>query len=301
MSPLPALHELVQPGEPRSRSGVTICPLFPRRSPRAQYLTLDEALGRGFGAREVSADGAVSELLVANPLDTDVLLYDGEELAGAKQDRILNVSLLVAAGSELRVPVSCVERGRWHSTGRRFRAAPHAAAPELRRRKSRGLAADPQARGTVQAEVWAAVDAQHARLETASPTAAQAASYEQRGADLAKLGEAFPLEPGQAGAVVAIGPDELCLDYVSRPEAFARLYGKLLRGYLLDAIGRPLEDEPGRVRIEVFLDAIDSAHVTARPSEGLGEDRRLEGAGVVGSGLALGDELIQLSAFSAPS
>jgi hypothetical protein len=293
------LGELVQLGEPRSRRGVTICPLYPRRRPRASYLTLDEGLARGLGIREVSAVGAVAELLVTNPLDTSVLLYDGEELAGAKQDRILNVSVLVAARSELAIPVSCVERGRWRSTSPRFRAAPHAAAPDLRRRKSRGLAADPLARGAVQREVWAAVDAQHDRLRTESPTDAQAASYEQRGTDLAELGEAFPLEAGQAGAIVAIGRDGLCLDYVSRPEAFARLYEKLLRGYLLDAIDRPLRDEAGRTRIDVFLDAVASARVSSRPSEGLGEDRRLDGAGVFGCGLSLADELIQLSAFSA--
>jgi len=293
------LSDLVQLGEPRAHGGITVCPLFPRHAPRFPYVTLDGALARGLTVREVTERGSVPELLVVNPLDTNVLLYDGEELVGAKQNRILNVSVLVSARSEQRIPVSCVERGRWGYRSRGFRAAPHAASPELRRRKSRGLAADPLARGAVQGEVWAVVAAQHSRLGTASPTDAYSAIYEQRGADLAELSRAFPLEPGQAGAVVALGPDELCLDYVSRPEAFARLYGKLLRGYLLDAIDRPLRDEAGRTRIEVFLDAVAAAPVTSRPSEALGDDRRFEGAGVLGSGLALGDELIQLNAFTA--
>lgn len=34
-------------------------------------------------------------LAVENPLDENVLLYDGEELVGAKQNRILNVTVLV--------------------------------------------------------------------------------------------------------------------------------------------------------------------------------------------------------------
>ena len=45
------------------------------------------------------------------PLDSRVLLYDGEELVGAKQNRILNVSVLVEAKSTLRIPVSRVEQG----------------------------------------------------------------------------------------------------------------------------------------------------------------------------------------------
>ena len=39
------------------------------------------------------------ELVVENPLAERVLLYDGEELLGAKQNRILDVSVLVAAKS----------------------------------------------------------------------------------------------------------------------------------------------------------------------------------------------------------
>ena len=40
------------------------------------------------------------ELLAHNPLDPSVLLYYGEELIGAKQNRILNVTVLVTAASE---------------------------------------------------------------------------------------------------------------------------------------------------------------------------------------------------------
>ena len=37
----------------------------------------------------------------------------GEQLAGGKQNRVLNASILVPAKSELPIPVTCVERGRW--------------------------------------------------------------------------------------------------------------------------------------------------------------------------------------------
>jgi hypothetical protein len=57
--------------------------------------------------------GAVSTLFVANPLDVNVLLYEGEELVGAKENRILDRPILVAAQSKTPVPVTCVERGRW--------------------------------------------------------------------------------------------------------------------------------------------------------------------------------------------
>jgi hypothetical protein len=108
---------------------------------------------------------------------------------------------------------------------------------------------------------------------------------------------ALPLAPGQTGALLALG-DRLCLDYASRPEAFARLYPKLLDGYLLDAIER-LDGEPGtEARVASFIAAAAAAPSKREPSVGLGQDLRLAGPGVVGSGLTLDDELRQLSVFS---
>ncbi len=115
--------------------------------------------------------------------------------------------------------------------------------------------------------------------------------------DLSALRRAFPLQPGQSGAVFALG-SRISLDFVSRPEAFARLYPKLLDGYLLDALER-LDGEPAQAEaLESFLAEAESAPRSRGPSAGLGEDLRLRGKSVVGSGLELEGELLQLCAFS---
>src|SRR3954449_7887870 len=100
----------IQLGEPVEHRGVVIAPLFPRADPHAEYLTLEQAVPLGFHVTEIDAAGSVPELLARNPLDSNVLLYDGEELVGAKQNRILNLTVLVPARSETKIPVSCVER-----------------------------------------------------------------------------------------------------------------------------------------------------------------------------------------------
>jgi ARG and Rhodanese-Phosphatase-superfamily-associated Protein domain len=124
---------------------------------------------------------------------------------------------------------------------------------------------------------------------------------EARGVDKRVLAFVVPPEPAQrlglqlqSGALLALG-DRLCLDYVSRPEAFARLYPKLLEGYLLDALevvdGRQSRD------LDAFLAPIAEGALARRTSAGLGEDVRLRGDGVVASGLELDGELVQLCAF----
>jgi ARG/rhodanese/phosphatase superfamily protein len=298
MSTTIPLRELAQLGEPVARRGIVIAPLFPRRDPVAEYLGLDEALERGLTIEEASAAGSVPELSVVNPLKERVLLYDGEELVGAKQNRILNVSVLVDAKTTLPIPVSCVEEGRWRTTSRAFAAAPHAANPELRRRKAASLESAPLARGIAQGEVWDAVREKAARMSVDSETLANSDTFRAHRPRIEELEAAFPLQPGQCGAVLALG-DELCLDWVSRPDTFERLWPKLRAGYLLDALERLDAKPASSLRIAAFLGALEGATATRRASAGLGEDLRLRAEGVVGSALELEGEPLQLSAFSA--
>ena len=160
-----------QVGEPVDHRGVVLAPLFSLRDPVARYVTLDEALARGLEITEIGPEGAVTELAVSNPLDEAVLLYDGEELAGAKQNRILDVSVLAAPRSKLVVSVSCVERGRWRAVSRTFSSAGHVAHIELRRSKARALGIEPLARGGAQRAVWDSVDRRLEALEVTRPHA----------------------------------------------------------------------------------------------------------------------------------
>ena len=161
--------------------------------------------------------------------------------------------------------------------------------------KAESLGRRPLARGTAQGEVWDAVREQAARLRVETPTRANADVFRAHRASLVELEAAFPLQPGQCGAVLAVG-DALCLDAVSRPDAFARLYPKLRAGYLLDALER-LDARAADDAVERFVAQIDAARVGRGPSAGRGTDLRLTGEAVIGSGLELDGELLQMSAF----
>ena len=85
--------------------GMTVFPLFSDQLRDKDYLTLDEALEQG-QARviEVSEEGEVPNLLFENLGSRKVLLVDGDELVGAKQNRIVNLSILVGGAYENRDP-----------------------------------------------------------------------------------------------------------------------------------------------------------------------------------------------------
>jgi len=287
----------VQIGDAVEHRGIVIAPLFPRRDPVAAYIALNEALPRGLRIREVDEAGTVPELVVENPLAKRVLLYDGEELVGAKQNRILNVSVLVDAKSTLKIPVSCVEQGRWSRASEHFAAGGHISHHELRRRKAEAQAARPLARGIAQSEVWDAVHQKAMLMSVDSPTGASSDIYRAYRRDLRALEDAFPAQPGQCGAILGLG-DDMCVDMVSRPDAFARIWPKLRAGYLLDALQR-LDKKPTPFAVlPTFLSCVAAAEQSRQPSAGLGDDLRLRSELVIGSGLELESELIQLSAFT---
>jgi hypothetical protein len=125
-------------GVPLSKGSLHLFPLEGGRCSEENVTLLEEALSAGtFRVEELSESGSVPQVSVVNGGAQPVLILEGDELIGAKQNRVLNSSVLVAADSELVLPVSCVERGRWSYRSRAFStgdASPH---PSLRNLKSR--------------------------------------------------------------------------------------------------------------------------------------------------------------------
>jgi hypothetical protein len=275
-------------GDPAAFGGLALVPLLAGVDPRLDYIGLDEAVATGLVVTEVDEAGSVSSLFISNPLAVNVLFFEGEELVGAKQNRILDRTILVQPNSKTPVPVSCVERGRWSYRSERFAPAPRAAYPDLRRAKREGGG---------QAEVWSNVAAKSSRLDAWSPTDASEEMYLKRGASLEEYVAKLPRRDGQCGSIVCVAGRVVCLDFVGRSDVYAGLYSKLLRGYALDAIERPVDAPLPKEFIARLLGRIKRARRTAMPVVGLGQERQLESQRLVGSELLVGDELVALSVF----
>ena len=290
------LADTLRVGAPDVRGPLAVFPVY-GPAPRLEY-------GRGTAVVKELAEGAsVNDLLVVNPGPLGVLLYEGEEVLGAQQNRTFDVSVLVPAGAAVRVPVSCVEGGRWDGSrhDEPFRAAPQAAYPALRAMKQRAAAervAAGEAPRALQHAVWEEVAAKSARMGTPSPTAAMHdifAGSHDRLADLQ-----VPLHEGQTGALVAIGGRFTVLDCVSRPDVFADLLPPLARGYALDALEGAKAAAPSVEDASAFLGDVVTSRLSHHDGIGAGRDVRFSSRGVRGSGLVAGEEeLVALTAFAA--
>jgi hypothetical protein len=240
---------------------------------------------------------------VTNPTTLPVLLFEGEEVLGAQQNRTFDVSALVPAQSTLRVPVSCVEAGRWDGRRHRedFAPAPQAAYPTLRRLKNEAVHAA-MARGAEaradQGAVWNEVDHKLDALSASAPTRALHDGYEARRPELRELTSACTLKPAQTGMLVAIGGRFSVLDRVSQPSVLASLFEPLLQGYALDALVGADAAPPSVEDAEAFVGTVAASPTLERDGIGLGRDLRLNSGGLTGAGVVVGDELAQLSVFA---
>lgn len=300
------LSEHLRVGEPMSTGPLTVVPLFGPEA-RCEYLSFAESRAQGVRIGELEAGASVRDLVIENPSPSNVLLFEGEEVLGAQQNRTFDVSVLVGAGQKLRVPVSCVEAGRWDGSrhGESFEPAPQTANPRLRREKAeqarRQVMAGAEARAD-QSAVWSSVSAMGADYGAHSPTGAMHDVYESRRDSLGEMCAAVPLRDGQSGSIVFVNGEMWVADFVSRPDAYASLHERLVQGYALDALGAgetvaPAAelDEATARGVALLIEDSPVAHRTR--GTGLGEEIRFAANGVSGTGLVHREELIQISVF----
>ena len=197
------------------------------------YLTLDEALTAASAqVGEVSEGGSVPELLLRNLGDKPVLLVEGEELVGAKQNRTLNISILAPPKQDTPIPVTCVEAGRWgYGDDVVFQRSDRAHYARGRRTKreavNRSMSHDPGSRAADQGAVWEDIDAKMAAMSARSDTGAMGDIYEQNRRSLDDFVAAFGQQPGQVGAVFMVGTTFAGVDLFAHEATFGGLLPKL--------------------------------------------------------------------------
>lgn len=114
--------------------------------------------------------------------------------------------------------------------------------------------------------------------------------YEQQERPLQDYVRSFSPLPGQIGGVFALDGKVMRMELFDSPDAFGRLFPKLLRSYGLGALSsRPGEgcDAPATSREEVadLLRLVADAKVTTFDGVGEGQDLRLEADGLTGAAL----------------
>jgi hypothetical protein len=286
-------------GSPITRAGTSFFPVYMHQS-APSVLT-----GPNSRLQVTERPGAsVPTLVVVNPNGSPVLITEGETLNGGWQNRVVNVSVLVPAATEIDIPVSCVEAGRWGGQREFGRHGPKA--PRRVRRGATMSVTDnlrlSQSRHSDQGAVWQAVDYELQANGIDAPTRAVEDLAERERRDhrladsIAELCARGPL-PGQCGIVVAHGRRVVAAEVYGSPELLAASWESLVRGFLLEA-GGELKGTPSATKALRFLEKAAKRVVAVSDGVGLGREHRIAFSNIAGQALTLDDVLVHASAFA---
>ena len=291
----------VRLGTPVTVGRLTCYPLFgPSTDPF--YLTLQDALRQGLVTiSEVSAEGRVPEIAVENRGTMPVLLLDGQELVGAKQNRILNISILIPAHSQLNVPVSCVEAGRWAARSHHFEAAPHSHFASGRAKAVRSVSDALHQFGRAQAdqgEIWSEIALKSTNLRAHSSSRAVDAVFAAAATTLADVRNHLPCLDGQVGGVFAVDGSVVGLEFVDSTATCREVWEAILASFAVDAADAAYRAPAAYRSPADLMTALEGSEASTFAGVGLGENIRFRGAALDAGAIVRDGRILHLNAFA---
>lgn len=209
-------------------------------------LSLEDAIkGASFVITEESASGSVNTLIVENKSSDWIFIMAGEILTGSKQDRILKSDLLLPPKSgKVKVSAYCTEKGRWNYTSKEFSYQGSIANQTVRQKAYQTKS---------QSGVWSSIS----QVEKAAPGSAerenttsalnfiyQDKNVEKKVDPYYKKFKDLPEKYGKIkGVIVAVGDEIICADLFGDTELFKKLWPKLLKSYIMEAVCRKDTDK----------------------------------------------------------
>ncbi|MBE0674967.1 MAG: hypothetical protein IH591_09930 [Bacteroidales bacterium] len=256
---------------------------------------------------ELTAMGSVGELTALNKTDEYLLLTDAEVLTGAKQNRVVNRSVLLPPSAKTVIEVSCVERLRWNYRSSSFSTPGSVADPNLRSKKagtfSRMKPEDETYFRNTQGEVWDHVHTSLACEGVRSRTESYEELLKHR---LAKAERAFPESnpaEGCNGLSVIIDGKVISVDLFGNEESY-RYYFPMLRdaAFTLSLHGAKQKQIDDHEAYFKTLEAIDGFNDSGRKAEetypGAGTLHMVESDRLVGFSLMANEEQIHHAFFA---
>lgn len=291
-------------GPAKHFGGLTCFALLSQDTDAPKYDTLSQALKAGkVLISEISDSASVPSLNFENRGKRPVLVLDGEELVGAKQNRVTNVSFIAPAGQTITIPVSCVEQGRWNYVSRNFKDTSQMQFSEGRRSKMESVSNNMKygnSRQSDQGKVWSDIENKMRRMNVRSSTSSMSDVFEQEKSSVKDYVRAFAHLPNQVGMVFSTAGSITGLEAFGHSETCDKALEKIVRSIAIDALelNRGPVNIPDRDDVKEFLNKLNQTPTSEYEAVGEGREIRFDGSSVVGSCLLDKSDLVHLVAFN---
>jgi hypothetical protein len=272
-----------------------------------EYISGSNAIDKNFiEVREISQTGSVNNIVVVNKSNQFIFFSDGDIISGAKQNRIFNTSVFLAPNSTNKIPVSCVEQGRWDNISDKFDSTDYTAPTTLRAEKSAQVSInldDEVGPFSEQSKVWSKVESLACEMNVSSPSHNLSDIFKEKKKDFNAFIEMFKSGQDSNGLALFIKKRLLSIELFNRFDIYSEYFNKLLRGVALEAYHLQ-EDEDKLKEVEAvfktntFFDELDNREFQEFPGVALGKEKRFKTLDLFGFILNYDSHLIHLTALS---
>jgi hypothetical protein len=268
-------------GNPITHRHLAVYPVYKNTDLEGgDYMSLDEAQRARVIVITERGGGSVPTVIIKNKGRRPIYIVAGEIIIGGKQDRMISHDVLIPAHEEIEVSVRCVEQGRWRGKTPAFKSGGALG--------SRGVRAALQFKA--QQDVWAEVSKACEEHEAFSESGTYRTILSSDDVDERSKPFLDALNRGLrgddiVGVVMALNGEVVCVDIFASPKFFARVKEKLLKAYVLDAIGTAERSTlpPDKGKIILFFDELKDAEREGLSKYGANTNTRLESDELIGS------------------
>ncbi len=291
---------------PQTYKNLTVIPFSHTNGNKVEFISLPKAIKTDrFIIKEMDEGARVSNIKVINDTDYNVLIIDGEQFVGAKQNRIINTTVFVRKRSKIVLDVSCVEEGRWNEISDKFDVSENMLHFTSRLKKMQEVNQNLKVNNRFaanQSEVWDDVHSLMSEHNVYSKTSSMNDVYQRRNNELNIFIEEFELLEEQNGIFVFLNNNIAGVEYISSAEVFEEYFPKIVKSYAIKAISKKSihidEDFDYIQSAKEFVQSLKDCEIDTYSSLGAGTDHRFKNSKIIGSALEVDNEIVHLVGFN---
>ena len=222
------------------QGAITIAQLCHKPANSLEYISIHNAFRtNSVKVEEVSESGNVNELFLTNLSNKYLFIMDGDILKGAKQNRVVNTSILVAPNKKMIIPVSCVEQGRWSYSSDEFSPSNEVALRKIRREKTMNIYFNKgygrEKYQANQSQVWDNVEESMSQLGVFSSTSSHSDAFREKRNDFAKMINKITLNKNANGLAYFVNGTLSGIEIFNRNDVYADYFEKLKYAIAMDS------------------------------------------------------------------